>query len=533
MALSDAREVGCPKGDVIVSYSLVTEPWIPVLKNDGTSPRVGILEALANARSIRQIAASNPMDKVALMRFLLAVLHWCKPGQTEAEAKQLAGERGIPEEWLGKLGTLASPEPAFDLLGPGDRFYQDKSLSKQPGPIGELLTEIPVRTNIAHFRHVRDEAYGLCPACCALGIVRVCTFATAGLGGRTAAVNGPMAAYALRQGATLLDTVRLHWPSVIAARREPPWSDPSTPTEKQLDVPTVFAWRSRSIRLEDPADAGICAYCGEQCPLIQRLQITGGWRPPFMARGGEKKFWHDDPHLILVADTAADDDGAVVDSEPLASPSTMDSTRKTTLAFPAPKWRVATHAAFWRRAAAATVPRDLSEDAQARRVVVAGPAGNQALYQDACLVEIASAPDPSLLAVQADALRRLRGVLKQTAPHPDRKHPERAAAWDAMAPQLETDLHRDVERPPPGSHGEALLVRLAPVVDRIVRSTTPGSPLRRLEALRRARTSLRAAVDAAVARKGGAEPAVAGGARPQPPPARKPRRSRPKKGAVS
>ena len=49
-----------------MTFNLLDEPWIPVLYADGRAERVGIRTALTNARAIRQIAASNPMDRVAL-----------------------------------------------------------------------------------------------------------------------------------------------------------------------------------------------------------------------------------------------------------------------------------------------------------------------------------------------------------------------------------------------------------------------------------------------------------------------------------
>jgi len=54
-------------------FNLVTEPWVPVLWSNGQFERIGILQALTEAGRIRQIAASNPMDNVALLRSLLAV----------------------------------------------------------------------------------------------------------------------------------------------------------------------------------------------------------------------------------------------------------------------------------------------------------------------------------------------------------------------------------------------------------------------------------------------------------------------------
>jgi hypothetical protein len=50
-----------------MNYNLLDEKWIPVLYRDGRWDRVGIRKALEDAGKIRQVAASNPMDSVALL----------------------------------------------------------------------------------------------------------------------------------------------------------------------------------------------------------------------------------------------------------------------------------------------------------------------------------------------------------------------------------------------------------------------------------------------------------------------------------
>lgn len=59
------------------AFNLIGAKWIPVLYRHGRFARVGIRRALTEAGRIRQIAASNPMDNVALLRFLLTVVVWC------------------------------------------------------------------------------------------------------------------------------------------------------------------------------------------------------------------------------------------------------------------------------------------------------------------------------------------------------------------------------------------------------------------------------------------------------------------------
>jgi hypothetical protein len=57
------------------NYNLLVEDWIPILWTNGKFGRVGIREALTQAGRIRQIAASNPMDRVSIVRFLLTLLY--------------------------------------------------------------------------------------------------------------------------------------------------------------------------------------------------------------------------------------------------------------------------------------------------------------------------------------------------------------------------------------------------------------------------------------------------------------------------
>ncbi len=88
----------------------------------------GHSQGLAEAGNIRQIAASNPMDNVALLRFLLAVLVWCKGDAKCALATLGHRSAGIPDDWLTKLDQNKT---AFNLLGDGERFYQDEVIERQ------------------------------------------------------------------------------------------------------------------------------------------------------------------------------------------------------------------------------------------------------------------------------------------------------------------------------------------------------------------------------------------------------------------
>jgi CRISPR system Cascade subunit CasA len=162
-----------------MNYSLLDEKWIPVLYRDGRWERVGIRKALEDAGKIRQIAASNPMDRVAILRFLLALLYWCK-GNPPDNADATSSD-SFPTEWFSKLDENRE---CFNLLGEGKRFYQNGAYQgiEAEHTTNYLIHEVPSGTNKWHFRHSMDKRNGLCPACCAMGLIRLPLFATSGAG---------------------------------------------------------------------------------------------------------------------------------------------------------------------------------------------------------------------------------------------------------------------------------------------------------------------------------------------------------------
>jgi CRISPR type I-E-associated protein CasA/Cse1 len=166
-----------------VIYNLLEESWIPVLYNNGDSRCVSIRDALADAGRIRQIAASNPMDRVAILRFLLALLYWCK-GNPPDDKDSISS---FPSDWFKKLDDN---KDCFNLLGDGKRFYQHPASGTEAKlSANYLMQEVPTGTNSWHFRHSTDMKDGLCAACCAMGLLRLPVFATSGGRGKPPGVN--------------------------------------------------------------------------------------------------------------------------------------------------------------------------------------------------------------------------------------------------------------------------------------------------------------------------------------------------------
>ena len=293
-----------------MSYNLLDEKWIPVLYGDGRCERVGIVAALAEAEAIRQIAAPNPMDRVAILRFLIAILYWCQGNPVGQEEKdRIVSDGRFPAKWFGKLEERRE---CFNLLGNGKRFCQNEAYKDLTAghTVNYLIHEVPSGTNKWHFRHATDGADGLCPACCAMGLIRLPVFATsAGRGmkpttGKSPGINSKPPLYILPVGKSLAATLFLSWQPTHLELGTPGWEKPGDKLPQMGEVPllTGMTWLPRSVWLgntEHPAS--ICASCGRHELLIRHCVFDG--------KGSTKtegRVWRD-PHLVY---EAAKDDKA-------------------------------------------------------------------------------------------------------------------------------------------------------------------------------------------------------------------------------
>ena len=276
-----------------MNYNLLDEPWIPVLSNDGHFHRWGLLDVLKQTDRVQQFASSNPMDRVALLRLFLAILYWTRGNPPEADRAQ-------PTELfpVATLTPLNERRESFNLLGDDKRFYQFHTLGAEVdsgSAAGYLIHEVPTGTNPWHFRHTTDNQDGLCPACCAMGLVRLPAFTTIGGRGWTTGVNGTPPIYAIPKGATLGETLARSW-RPVPSLGVPAWIEPDAglPKEGEIPILTGLTWLPWRVWLGEPgSEALVCANCGRQGPTIRRCVRAQTQKP---ARVGQPP-WQD-PHAV-------------------------------------------------------------------------------------------------------------------------------------------------------------------------------------------------------------------------------------------
>ncbi|MEI6783949.1 MAG: type I-E CRISPR-associated protein Cse1/CasA, partial [Verrucomicrobiota bacterium] len=103
--------------------NLTTDPWIPVLWNDGATRAATLADIFVCGQDIRDLAV-RPHERIALMRLFLCVAHAALDGP---------GDR---EEWSACLERLPAAardylqrwQPAFELFGDSQRFLQVANL---------------------------------------------------------------------------------------------------------------------------------------------------------------------------------------------------------------------------------------------------------------------------------------------------------------------------------------------------------------------------------------------------------------------
>lgn len=452
-------------------FSLLDEKWIPVLYADGRRGRVRIRQALTEAGDIRQIAASNPMDNVALLRFLLAVLYWCKgapPTQGEKDRILAAGQ--FPAGWFAKLD---GQEDCFNLLGDGKRFYQNTEYRQRTAEhtTNYLIHEVPSGTNKWHFRHALDRADGLCPACCAMGLIRLPVFATsAGKGmspstGKSPGINSKPPLYVIPVGKSLAATLLLSWQTTGLSLGTPEWETPGNTLPASGEVPllTGLTWLPRNVWLAQPEEhESICACCGRKERLIRVCVFDG--------KGSTKagqRIWRD-PHVIY----EAPQDGKA-------------STLQTSNALGATD---AAAGQWAKRTGAILRNRHSSGEGTLWIVGFSTVQNDKYLEATECLLPLpcSSEQDNELIAMferwQKEGASLARRIRPKEEPS-SRKHAELRPAVDAIRPQVETRVSQTAGQLFGGDQAawDHAALEYGPLMQAIATSLAPGFTTRVLE----------------------------------------------------
>ena len=112
----------------MMKMNLTTDPWIPVVWNDGRPGMVSLREAFERGADIQDLAV-RPHERIALMRLLICVAQAALDGPKDRADWQACRPRIAPAA----TAYLQKWHHAFELFGDGQRFLQVNNLAWLPG----------------------------------------------------------------------------------------------------------------------------------------------------------------------------------------------------------------------------------------------------------------------------------------------------------------------------------------------------------------------------------------------------------------
>lgn len=264
-----------------MNFDLVSEPWIPIRTPDGALPRRGLRETLLLAHESAAVEHPIPIVEAGLLRFLGAVaLDAVQPGSID-DLIALYRHGRFDEQVIGDY--LDRHRDVFDLFSAKHPFLQDATAEGGEKPVAGLLPAQPGGTFVAHWHHVPEADFAVCPAEAAALLTAVAPFMTAGGAGLAPSINGAPPWYVLLAGPTLFHTIILNmW---VGRPREVKLGTPAWRRRTPLDTAArrtsatlleALTWQPRRIRLL-PGPGGRCSIGGEESAvLVRTMQFTKG-----------------------------------------------------------------------------------------------------------------------------------------------------------------------------------------------------------------------------------------------------------------
>ncbi|MFE7650203.1 type I-E CRISPR-associated protein Cse1/CasA [Streptomyces phaeoluteigriseus] len=275
-----------------MGFNLLTEPWLPVVRLDGTREEVGLAQALSQAARYRRLVGTTPTMTAALHRLLLALVHRVyRPldGARWSELWQAKASGGLPQPELAVYRDDFGPR--FELFDPDRPFFQCPALDNAPASTAKIVAYRATGSNRTLFDHTTaDQRPALVPQEAARWLVTTQAYDTSGTKQpyrtqRTAEGGlGNRFGCVLVEGSTLHETLLLNMqlyqpeaerPLGTSARDRPVWEAPPPDPEPDARAPLgwtdLLTWPSRRILLTaTTTDSG--------ATLVDGVVLTPGTR---------------------------------------------------------------------------------------------------------------------------------------------------------------------------------------------------------------------------------------------------------------
>ncbi|MEL5959398.1 type I-E CRISPR-associated protein Cse1/CasA [Streptomyces sp. CLV115] len=139
------------------SFDLVSRPWLPVQRDDGTTDELSLTDVFAQAHTLRRLVGDLPTQEFALLRLLLAILYDAFDEAKDGKSK--GGKSGaveVLEDWeelwhdeksfAVVADYLDRHRERFDLLHPERPFFQVAGLhtaKHEVASLNRIVADVP------------------------------------------------------------------------------------------------------------------------------------------------------------------------------------------------------------------------------------------------------------------------------------------------------------------------------------------------------------------------------------------------------
>ena len=246
-------------------YSVLTEPVIPVLMPDGKEKSIGIKEVFLEAHNIKDITGSNPLERYALLRLLIAfAMDMLHPETSYDRMDLLEAGRFDAKVLETYIQECEKNGPRFDLFDPTYPFMQsrydeetDKGKIKN---IANVCPPLPQGNNHVFIDHRYENQHSLSAA---EAFRSMCSFYVfcfpVGAKGYPSGVNNTSPLYVIALGDTLFETIVFNTLSKSELGNIPygldlvPWKGDCNVIPKKsfanVSVIEAYTWMPRRITL--------------------------------------------------------------------------------------------------------------------------------------------------------------------------------------------------------------------------------------------------------------------------------------------
>ncbi|MFI8404944.1 type I-E CRISPR-associated protein Cse1/CasA [Streptomyces sp. NPDC085463] len=304
-----------------LTFDLTRQPWIGVLRCDGTQEELSLRDVFAQAADLRRLTGDLPTQEFALLRLLLAMAHDAFDGPKDIE--HWARLWDDPHCFDTLTGYLDEHRGRFDLLDEKAPFFQTAGLRTEKNEVASLNRIVADVPNGEPFFSARLPGVGrLGFAEAARWVVHAHAYDTSGIksgmvgdrrakGGKVYPLGVGWAGSlggVFAEGRNLRETLLLNLvaadavdfdtnglPDLPAWRRE---LGPQGAERLPAGLCDLYTWQSRRLRLHADADAVTAVVLGYGDPLSARNMHT---REPMTAwrRSPAQEKKHGEPLVYL------------------------------------------------------------------------------------------------------------------------------------------------------------------------------------------------------------------------------------------